>query len=163
MLPYQHFKSTGNLSKSVFSTLPVSFLHAPTFFTVNHVISLHVHIVLMFFNNICHVNKVSPYIPLYVNTRKTLVDVSHNVRHVQCPRCVAFKSKVSNTSNFKHIFLSTLYKILAAILFNTFSFYESAKSISGCNIALLLLIYVKFYTKNSLIYSRKVDLLYNSV
>ena len=117
----------------------------------------------MFVDNICHVRKVSPYIPLDVNTRKTLLDDFHNVRHAQRPKCVAFKSKVSDTSNLKHISLSPLYKILAAILFNTFSFYESAKAISGCNIALLLLNYVKFYTKNSLIYSRKVDLLYNSV
>ena len=74
--------------------------------------------VLMSVNTICRVPKVSPYIPLSVNTSKTLVNyVSHNIRHVQCPKCVSFKSRVSVTSNFKYISLQLLYTILVAILF----------------------------------------------
>ena len=44
---------------------------------------LYVCNVLISINNICHVRKVSPYIPLSVNTSTTLVHVSHNKRHVQ--------------------------------------------------------------------------------
>ena len=73
-------------------------------------------------NTTCLVSKVSPYIPLSVNTSTTLVDyVSHNVRHVQRPKCVSFKFKVSVTSNFTYVSSSPFYTILVAILFNTFS------------------------------------------
>ena len=44
---------------------------------------LYVRNVLMSVNNIYHVRKVSPYIPLSVNTSTTLARVFHNVRHVQ--------------------------------------------------------------------------------
>ena len=95
---------------------------------------------------------MSPYIPVSVNNSATLVYyVSHNVRHVQCLKCVFFTSKVSVTSNFRHVPSSLLYTILVAILFNTFSFAQSAKAILVRNIfsiiALFLLIYVRFYIK----------------
>ena len=53
---------------------------------------------------------------------------------------------------------SPLYTIFVAILFNMFSFTQSAKAILVCNIfsiiAQFLLVYIRFYTKNggSLIY-----------
>ena len=101
----------------------------------------------------CRVRKLSPYIPLSVNTNKTLVSyVSHNVRHVQCPKRVSFKPVVSVTSNFKCVYSSPFYTILVAILLNMFSLAQSAKAILVCNIfsiiALFLLVYVRFYTKN---------------
>ena len=152
VLSYQQLNSTNNASKFVPSTSAVTFLPAPTLFTVNHATSLHVRNVLMSVNNICHVRKVSRYIPLSVNTSRILVSVSHNLRHAQSRKCLEFKSKVSLTSNFKQVFLSQLYTIIAVILFITFSFTESAKAISICNIfgiiALSLLLYVRFYTKN---------------
>ena len=65
---------------------------------------------------------------------------------------MSFKSKVLVTSNFKYVSLSPLYAILVAILFNMFSFTQSAKAILVCNIfsiiALFLLVYVRFYMKN---------------
>ena len=55
-------------------------------------------------NTTCRIRKVSPYIPLSVNASTSLVNyVSHNVRHVQRPKCVAFKSKESFTSNFRYV------------------------------------------------------------
>ena len=56
--------------------------------------SLHARNLLMPVNNLCQVPpyNVSPYVLLCVNTSKTLVDVYHNVRHVQCPKCVPFTS-----------------------------------------------------------------------
>ena len=116
--------------------------------------SLHGRNVLVSVNTTCCVRNVSPYIPLSVNTSTSLVNyVSHNVRYVQRPKCVSFKSKVSVTSNFKYVSSSPLYTIFAAILFNTFSFItQSAKVILVCNvfsiIALFLLVYIRFYTKN---------------
>ena len=65
---------------------------------------------------------------------------------------VSFKSKVSVTSKFKYVSSSPLYTIFVAILFNTFSFTQSAKAILVCNIfgivALFLLVYNRFFTKN---------------
>ena len=82
---YQHFHSTKSGSKFVPSASAVS---APPL-TVNPGMSLHVCNVLMFVNTTYRVHKVSPYIPLSVNTSTTLVDyVSHNVRHVQHPKSV---------------------------------------------------------------------------
>ena len=115
--------------------------------------SLHGHNVLVSINTICCVRNFSPYITLSVNTSTSLVNyVSHNLRYEQRPKCISFKSKMSVTSNFKYVSSSTLYTIFVAILFNTFSFTQSAKAILVCIIcsiiALLLLIYIKFYTKN---------------
>ena len=88
--------------------------------------SLHDRNVLISFNTTCHVRNMSPYIPLSVDTSTSLVNyVPHNVSHVQRPKCVSFKSKVSVTSNFKRVSLSLLYTIFVAILFNTFSFTQS--------------------------------------
>ena len=127
--PYQHFSSTKNVSKSVLSVSAVSYNPAPTL-TVNPVISLHERNVLVSVNTTCRIRNVSPYVPLSVNTSTSLVNyVSHNVRHVQRPKCVSFKSKVSVTSNFKYVSSSPLYAIFVAILFNTFSFTQSAKAI----------------------------------
>ena len=132
-LPYQNFSSTKNVSKSVLSVSVVSFIPAPTL-TVNLVMSLHGRNVLISVNTTCCVHNVSPYIPLSVNTSTPLVNyVSHNVRHVQHPKCVAFKSKVSFTSKFKYVSLSLT---------------QSAKAILVCNIfsiiALFLLVYIRF-------------------
>ena len=104
-------------------------------------------------NTTCLARRVSPYILLSVNTSTTLVNcVSHNVRQVQSRTCVSFKSKVSIISGFNYVSSLPLYTILVAILFNTFSFTHSAKAILVCNIfsiiALFLLVYVRFYTKN---------------
>ena len=71
--PYQNFNSTKNVSKSIFSASAVSFIPAPTL-TVNPAMSLYVHSVLMSANTTCRVCKVSPYIPLSVNTSTTIVD-----------------------------------------------------------------------------------------
>ena len=92
-------------------------------------------------------------IHLSLNTSTTLVNyVSHNVRHVQRPKCVFFKFRVSVTSNFKYVSSTPSYTILVMILLNTFSFTQSAKAILVCTIfsivALFLLVYVRFYTKN---------------
>ena len=146
--PYQHFSSTKNVSKSVLSVSAVSFIPAPTL-TVNPVMSLHGRSVLASVNTTCRVRNVSPYIPLSVNTSTPLVNyVSHNVRHVQRPKFVSFKSKVSVTSKFKYVSSSPLYTIFVAILFNTFSFTQSTKAILVCNIcsiiALFLLVYIRF-------------------
>ena len=108
VLPYQQFNSTNNVSKFVPSTSAVPFLPAPTLVTVNHAMSLPVRNVLMSVNNICHVRKVSRYIPLSVNTSRTLASVSHNLRHVQRSKCLQFKPKVSLTSNFKQVFFVTV-------------------------------------------------------
>ena len=79
---YQHFNSIKNVSKSVLSASGVSFIPASTL-AVNPAMSSHIRNVLMFFNTTCRVCKVSPYIPLSVNTSTALVNyVSHNVRHV---------------------------------------------------------------------------------
>ena len=81
--PYQHFSSTKNVRKSVLSDSAVFFIPAQTL-TVNPVMSLHARNVLVSVNTTCRVRKVSPYIPLSVNTSTSLVNyVSHNVRHVQ--------------------------------------------------------------------------------
>ena len=81
-------------------------------------------------NTICHIFKVSPYIPLSVNTSAALANyASHDVRHVQCQTCMSFKPKVSVTFSFKHVSLQLLSAILVAILFNTFSVNQSAKAI----------------------------------
>ena len=114
---------------------------------------LHGRNVLVSVNTTCRVRNVSPYIPLSVDTSTSLVNyVSHNVRHVQRPKCVSFKSKVSVTSNFKYVSSSPLCTIFVAIFFNTFSFTQSVKAILVCNIfsiiALFLLVYIRFYTKN---------------
>ena len=114
-VPYQQFDSTNNVSKFVPSTSAVPFLPAPTLVAVNHAMSLYLRNVLMSLNNICHVHKISCYIPLSVNTSTTLASVSHNLHHVQRPKCLQFKSKVSLTSNFKQIFLSLLYTIIVVI------------------------------------------------
>ena len=140
-----------NVNKSILSVLAVSFIPAPTL-TVNPVMSLHGRSVLASVNTTCRVRNVSPYIPLSVNTSTPLVNyVSHNVRHVQRPKFVSFKSKVSVTSKFKYVSSSPLYTIFVAILFNTFSFTQSTKAILVCNIfsivALFLLVYIRFYTK----------------
>ena len=102
---------------------------------------------------------MSPYIPLSVNTSTSFVDyVSHNLRHMQRPKCVSLKSRVSITSNFKCVSSSPFYTIFVTILFIRFSFTQSAKAILLCNIfsiiVLFLLVYIIFYTKNggSLIY-----------
>ena len=150
--PYQHFSSTKNVRKSVLSVSAVFFIPAQTL-TVNPVMSLHARNVLVSVNTTCRVRKVSPYIPLSVNTSTSLVNyVSHNVRHVQRPKCVSFKSKVSVTSKFKYVSSSPLYTIFVVILFNTFSFTQSAKAILVCNIfniiALFLIVYIRFYSKN---------------
>ena len=115
--------------------------------------SLHVHNLLMSVNITCRVCKLIPHILLSVNTSTTFVDyVFHNVRHVQRLKCVFFKSKVSVISNFKYVFSSPLYTILVTMLFNMFSFTQSAKAILVYNIfsviALFLLVYVRFYRKN---------------
>ena len=86
--PYQHFNSTKNVSKSVVSVSAVSFIPAPTP-TGNPVMSLHGRNVLISVNTTCRVRNVSPYILLSVNSSTPLVNyVSHNVRHVQRPKCV---------------------------------------------------------------------------
>ena len=115
--------------------------------------SLHGRNVLASVNTTYRVRNVSLYIPLSVNTSTSLVNyVSHNVRHMQRLKCVSFKSKVSVTSNFKYVSSSPLCTIFVAIFFNTFSFTQSAKAILVCNIfsiiALFLLVYIRFYTKN---------------
>ena len=136
-LPYQHFSSTKNVSKSVLSVSVVSFIPAPTL-TVNLVMSLHGRNVLISVNTTCCVHNVSPYIPLSVNTSTPLVNyVSHNLRHVQHPKCVAFKSKVSFTSKFKYVSSSLTQSTKAILVCNIFSI-----------IALFLLVYIRFYTKN---------------
>ena len=114
--------------------------------------SLHGRNVLVSVSTTCHVRNVSPYILLSVNTSTPLVNyVSHNVRHVQRPKFVSFKSKVSVTSKFKYVSSSLLHTIFVAILFHTFSFTQSTKAILVCNIfnivALFLLVYIRFYTK----------------
>ena len=92
---YQHYNLTNNVNKSVFSASTVSFLPALTL-SINPVMPLHFRNVLISVNTICHVCKVSLYIPPSINTIKTLVDyVSHNERHVQCSKCISFKSSVS--------------------------------------------------------------------
>ena len=127
---YQHFTSTNNLGKSVLSVSTVHFLPSLTPVRVNPVMSWHIRKVLMSVNTICHICKVSPYIPLSVKTSAALVHyASHNVRHVQCQTCMSFKPKVSVTFNFKHVSLQLLSAILVAILFNTFSFSQPAKAI----------------------------------
>ena len=105
----------------------------------------------MSLTTICHIRKVSSYVPFSVNTSTTLVNhVSHNVRYVQRPTCVSFKFKFK--FNFENVYSSTLYTILVATLFNTPSFTQSAKAILVCNIftiiALFLTIYMRFCTKN---------------
>ena len=149
--PHQHSSSTKNVSKSVLSVSAVPFISAPTL-TVNPAISLHSRNVLISVNTTCRVRNASPYIPYSVNTSTPLVNyVFHSVRHVQRPKCASFKSKLSVTSKFKYVSSSPLYTIFVVILFNTFSFTQSAKSILMCNIfiivALFLLVYVRF-TKN---------------
>ena len=125
--PYQHFSSTKNVSKFVLSVSAVSFIPAPRF-TVKPAMPLHGRKVLVLVNTKCHVRKVSPYISLSVITSASLVNyVSHNVRHVQRPNCLSFKSKVSVNSNFKYLFSSPLYTIFVAILFNTFSLLNQQK------------------------------------
>ena len=78
--------------------------------------------------------------------------MSHNVRHVHRPKCMSYKSKLSVTSKFKYVSSSPLYTIFVAILFNTFSFTQSAKAILVCNIfsivALFLLVYIRFFTES---------------
>ena len=92
---YQHYNLTNNVNKSVFSASTVSFLPALTL-SINPVMPLHFRNVLISVNTICHVCKVSLYIPPSINTIKTLVDyVSHNERHVQFSKCISFKSSVS--------------------------------------------------------------------
>ena len=136
-VPYQHFSSTKNVSKSVLSVSVVSFIPAPTL-TVNPVMSLHGRNILISVNTTCCVHNVSPYIPLSVNTSTPLVNyVSHNLRHVQHPKCVAFKSKVSFTSKFKYVSSSLTQSTKAILVCNIFSI-----------IALFLLVYIRFYTKN---------------
>ena len=144
--PNQHFNSTKCVSKPVLSASAVSFNPASTL-TVNPAMSSHVRNALMSVNTTCRVCKVSLYIPLSVNTSTGLVNyVSHNVRHVQRPKCVSFKSRVSVT--YKYLSLSPLYPILVVILLNTFFFIQSAKAVLVCNIfsiiALFLLVYVRF-------------------
>ena len=109
----------------------------------NNIIYLHVNGIYNISNisvpTTCRVRKLSPYIPLSVNTSTTLISyVSHNVRHVQCPKRVSFKPVVSVTSNFKYVSSSPFYTILVAILLNTFSFAQSAKAILVCNIFSIL-------------------------
>ena len=134
------------------SVSAVSFVPAPTL-AINPVMSLHGRNVLVSVSTTCHVRNVSPYILLSVNTSTPLVNyVSHNVRHVQRPKFVSFKSKVSVTSKFKYVSSSLLHTIFVAILFHTFSFTQSTKAILVCNIfsivALFLLVYIRFFTKN---------------
>ena len=139
--PYQHFISKKTVRKSVLSVSAVSFIPAPTL-TVNSVMSLPACNVLISVNTTCRVRNVSPYIPLSVNTSTPLVNyVSHNVRHVQRSKFVSFKSKVSVTSKFKYVSSSPLYTIFVAILFNTFFFTQSTKTILVCYISLLLYFY----------------------
>ena len=134
---YQHFNSTKNLSKSVLSASGISFIPAPTR-TVNPVMSPHVRKVLLSVNTTCRDSLYS----LSANTSKTRVNyVYHNVCHVQRPKCVSFNSRVSVTSNFKYVSSSPLYAVLAAILFNTFSFTQSAKAILVCNIFSIIALY----------------------
>ena len=145
-------KKLNDLTWNYPSASAVYFIPASTP-TVNPATSSHVRKILMSVNTTCHVCKVSPYIPLSVNTSTTFVNyVSYNVYHVQHPKCVSFKSRVSVTSNFKYVSTSPLYTILVAILFNMFSFTPSAKAILVCNIfsiiALFLLVSVTFYKKN---------------
>ena len=86
--PYEHFNSTKNVSKSVLTVSAVYFIPAPTL-KVNPAMSSHVRNVLLSVNTTCRVRKVSPYIRLSVNTSTTLVNyASHNVCHVQRPKCV---------------------------------------------------------------------------
>ena len=95
---------------------------------------------------------MSPYIPYSVNTSTPLVSyVSHNIRHVQHPKYVSFQSKLSVTSKFKYVSSSLLYTVFVAVLFNKFSFTQSAKAILVYKIfsnVALLLIYIRFFTKN---------------
>ena len=133
MLPYQHFNSTKYISKCALSASAVSFIPVTTL-TVNPAMSLHVCNVLVSVNTTWRVHKVSPYIPLSVNSSTTHVDY---VSHVQHSRCLSFRSKVSVAYNFKYVSLSPLYTILVVIFFNTFSFTQSAKATS----ALLLYFY----------------------
>ena len=141
-----------NVNKSILSVLAVSFIPAPTL-TVNPVMSLHGCNVLVSVNTTYYVHNVSTYIPLSVNTSAPVFNyVSHNVCYVQHPKCVPFKSKVSVTPKFKYVSLSPLYTIFVAILLKTFSFTQSTKTILVGNIfsiiALFLLVYIRFYTKN---------------
>ena len=141
-----------NVNKSILSVLTVSFIPAPIL-TVNPLMYLHSCNVLVSVNTTYHVHNVSPYIPLSVNTSAPVFNyASHNVRYVQHPKCVSFKSKVSVTPKFKYVSLSPLYTIFAAILLKTFSFTQSTKTILVGNIfsiiALFLLVYIRFHTKN---------------
>ena len=147
---YCHINTLTQLyiSKCALSASAVSFIPVTTL-SVNPAMSFHVHNILVSFNTTCHVRKVSPYIPLSVNSSTTHVDY---VSHVQHSRCLSFRSKVSVAYNFKYVSLSPLYTILVVILFNMFSFTQSAKATLVCNIfsiiALFLLVCVRFYTKN---------------
>ena len=60
-----------NVSKSVLRASGVSFI-PPSALTVDPAMSLHVRKVLMSVNTTCRVRKVSPYIPISVNTSTTL-------------------------------------------------------------------------------------------
>ena len=60
--PYQNLSSTKNISKCALSVSDAAFIPAPIL-TVNLVMPLHGHNILVFVNTTCHVNNMSPYIP----------------------------------------------------------------------------------------------------
>ena len=75
--------------KSALLSVSANVFHAsaPLNVTIVPPLSLLVRNVSMSVNNTCCVRKVRPYIPLSVNTSRTLVDyVSRNGRHVQLPK-----------------------------------------------------------------------------
>ena len=101
---YQHFNPTNNVSKSILSVSTASFLPAPTPFTSNNVLCLHVR-------NACRVRKVSLYISLSVTTSATLVNhIFHNVHHVdlQCV-CVFLSLNCQLLRIFTIFFLDVIY------------------------------------------------------
>ena len=106
-------------------------------------------------SNICHVRKVSRYIPLSVLPAQHLLVflityIMLSVRSV-CNSSLKSHLLLISSRFFCHRYAQLLFYCLL-ILFNTFSFTDSAKAISICNIfsiiSLSLLLYVGFYKKN---------------
>ena len=112
--------------------------------------------VLISVTTICHVRKVSLYIPLSVKTSTTSFIIL--ITYIMCSlgRVFVFMSKLSVTLNFLLCF--SLMLILVAILLNTFAFSQSVNFFLVFYIITIIpffsLIYSRFYTNNggSLIY-----------
>ena len=148
--PYQHFNSTNNVSKSVLSASAVSFIPAQTQLIL---LCLHMPAICerLLTPHAAFVKWVLIFLFLWIPAQHLLIMfrimyVMFNIQNV------SFKSRVSVTSNFKYVSSSPLYTILVAILFNIFSFTQSAKAILVCNIfsiiELFLLVCLRFYSKN---------------